>query len=369
MRVSFTITAFALLAASAVNAQQFVSTQPGPRKAIVEEFTGVNCTLCPDQGHAEIAYMLENHPNDEFYVIMYSPTNSSFTDPYGIASDFRRAFLDDFYMHAYCAPGTLTRAMPSAFINRRIWASGDRWQHTNLWEPYVEEVISSGSSPMNIGVRSVYDGAAQTITVDVEVYYHTTITAGNSLYVFLGEHDLTSPYQAGSDDSPYLYKNNFFRETVTEGTWGDPITGPTTAGSLYTRQLTFNLADAIDPMDIDKVDVLAFIIEDGTTEIYTGIQAPANGGTATTGGGSTSIESARMSELKLFPNPADNLVHITGLTPDAEIHVTDAMGRTLDKVMHTGNAAEYETSHLPQGVYVFNILSSVGTRALRLVKN
>jgi hypothetical protein len=369
MRTTFTITAFALLAASAVSAQQFVSTQPGPRKALIEEFTGVNCPTCPDQGHAEIAYMLEAHPNDEFYVIMYSPTNSSFTNPSEDATDFRRVFLDDFYMHAYCAPGTLTRAMPSAFINRRIWASGDRWQHTHLWEPYMEEVISSGSSPMNIGVRSVYDEVAQTITMDVEVFYHTTVTAGNSLYVFLGEHDLTSPYQAGSNDSPYIYKSNYFRETVTEGTWGDPITGPTTAGSLYTRQLTFNLADAIDPMNINKVDVLAFIIEDGSTEVYTAVQAPANGGTATTGGTSTSVETPLPTELQMFPNPADGMVSITGLPAGAEIHLTDALGRMLDTVSHAGGTLVYETAHLPKGIYVFNVTSADGASALRLVKN
>jgi hypothetical protein len=252
--------------------------------------------------------------------------------------------------------------MPSAFINRRIWASGDRWQAPNLWENYVEEVIASGNSPMNIGVRSVYDEAAQTLTIDVEVYYHTDVTESNSLYVFLGEHDLTSPYQSGSGGGTYLYKSNFFRETVTEGTWGDPITGPTTAGSLYTRQLTFNLANAIDPMNIDNVDVLAFIIEDETTEVYTAVQTPANGGT------STSVETSLPTELRMFPNPADGMVSITGLPSGAEIHLTDALGRTLDMVSHTGGTLNYKTSHLAQGVYVFNVLAADGASTLRLVK-
>jgi hypothetical protein len=369
MRTTFIITAFVLLAASAVRAQQFVSTQPAPRVALIEEFTGVNCSACPDMGHDVIDQMKETFTENQMLVIMYSPTTSNYTEPFFGATDFRRAFLDDFYVHAYCAPATLTRAMPSAFVSRRIWASGDRWQVGSDWPDYVSQVNASGNSPMNIGVRSVYDELAQTITVDVEVYYHTDVTEGNSLYVFLGEHDLTSPYQSGSGGGTYLYKSNFFRETVTEGTWGDPITGPTTAGSLYTRQLTFDLADAIDPMNIANVDVLAFIIEDGSTEVYTAVQAPANGGTATTGGESTSIESARASELKLFPNPADNMVYITGLTADAEIHVTDAMGRPLDKVTHTGGTAQYETTHLLRGIYVVNIMSAHGARALRLVKN
>jgi hypothetical protein len=369
MKEKITITFTAMLTATAVSGQQFVSTQPAPRVALIEEFTGVNCSSCPPLGHDLIEEMEETFTEDQMLVIMYSPTNSNYTTPSSGATDFRRVFLDDFYMHAYCAPATLTRAMPSAFINRRIWASGDRWQAPNLWENYVEEVIASGNSPMNIGVRSVYDEAAQTITIDVEVYYHTDVTESNSLYVFLGEHDLTSPYQAGAWGGTYLYKSNFFRETVTEGTWGDPITGPTTAGSLYTRQLTFDLADAIDPMNIDKVDVLAFIIEDETTEVYTAVQAAADGGTATTGGGSTSVDMAQMPELKLYPNPTDGAVSITGLADDAEIRLTDAMGRTLERVPHTGGVALYDAAHLPQGVYIFTVKSAEGARSMRLIKH
>ncbi len=368
MKETITITFIAMLTATAVSGQQFVSTQPAPRVALIEEFTGVNCSSCPPLGHDLIEEMQETFTEDQMLVIMYSPTNSNYTTPSSGATDFRRVFLDDFYMHAYCAPATLTRAMPSAFINRRIWASGDRWQAPNLWENYVEEVIASGNSPMNIGVRSVYDEAAQTLTIDVEVYYHTDVTESNSLYVFLGEHDLSSPYQAGAWGGTYLYNSNFFRETVTEGTWGDPITGPTTAGSLYTRQLTFDLADAIDPLNIDKVDVLAFVIEDGSTEVHTAVQAPAHGGTATTGGTGTSVETSQSTTLHLFPNPTEDMVSITGLPSGAEIHLTDALGRTLDMVSHTGGTLNYRTSHLAQGVYVFNVLAADGARTLRLVK-
>lgn len=150
---------------------------------------------------------------------------------------------------------------------------------------------------------------------------------------------------------------------MTEGTWGDPITGPTTAGSLYTRQLTFDLNNAIDPMNIDNVDVLAFIIEDETTEVYTAVQTPANDGT------STSVETSLPTELRMFPNPADGMVSITGLPAGAEIHLTDALGRMLDTVSHAGGTLVYETAHLPKGIYVFNVTSADGASALRLMKN
>jgi len=368
MKKLFTVCGIALSASATLPAQTIVSTQPGPRKAIVEEFTGVNCSSCPELGHDEIASMHGIYPNDEFFVIMYSPTNSGYTEPYGDATDFRRVFLDDFYMHEYCAPATLTRAMPTAFINRKLWASGDRWQEPDLWEGYVEQVITSGDSPMNIGIRSQYDATAQTITVDVEIYYHTDVTEDNSLYVFLGEHDLTSPDQAGSWDSPYVYESNIFRETMTEGTWGDPITGPTTAGSLYTRQLTFDLDNAIDPMNIDKVDVLAFVIEDGSTEVYTGIQAPADGGTANTGGAITSIAEQGLADVRMFPNPATDLVTLTGLDSEATVTLTDAMGREVATIANMNGRAEYATDHLTPGAYIVRVATDAATRSFRLMK-
>ena len=36
-----------MLTAFAASAQTFVSTQPGKRNALIEEYTGVNCQYCP----------------------------------------------------------------------------------------------------------------------------------------------------------------------------------------------------------------------------------------------------------------------------------------------------------------------------------
>lgn len=337
------------ITARITNGQTIVNTEPGPKKAIIEEFTGVHCSSCPELGHDLIAEMEQTNTNDDFYVIMYSPTNSSYTEPAFGSADFRREFLDDFYMHAYCAPATLTRAMPSAFINRRIWESGDRWQAPDFWEQYVDTIITEGNSPMNIGIRSVYDAQAATITVDVEIYYHTTVSESNSFYVFLGEHDLTSDYQNGGSGSPYVYHSNFFRETMTTGTWGDPVTGPTTAGSLFTTQLTFNLNDAIDPLNMENVDVLAFVIEDETTEIYTGIEAPADGGMASTGVGSVGISEAAQNPIRIYPNPAADKIWFESAS-NISVQILNMYGAIVLEEILVKNTA-LDISHLPVGAY------------------
>ena len=53
MKRTFTLSMIVLalvLSFSAINAQEFVSTDPMPRNAVLEEFTGIYCVFCP-QGH------------------------------------------------------------------------------------------------------------------------------------------------------------------------------------------------------------------------------------------------------------------------------------------------------------------------------
>src|SRR5690625_8045941 len=47
--------------------QTIVSTETQNKKAILEEFTGINCTYCPD-GHAIAEQILTNNPGNAFAI-------------------------------------------------------------------------------------------------------------------------------------------------------------------------------------------------------------------------------------------------------------------------------------------------------------
>lgn len=364
MKKTYLISAIILAFSELAIAQTIVNTDPGPRVAILEEFTGVNCVGCPG-GHHEIGSLFDTYSNGEFFSISYNPTNSSLTAPYNGATDFRRGFLDAFYAHAYCSPATETRFMPSGFINRKIGTDGDRLRASTDWETYATSVIQSGDSPMNIGLHSTYDQTAEVLTIDVEIYYHTDVTDGNSFYVFLGEHDLTSDYQSGASSSPYVYEFNIFRETVTTGTWGDEVTGPTTAGSLFSTQLTFDMADAIDPINISNLDVLAFIIEDQSTEIYTGIQVAADGGMASTGTITSAIGEQTQTSTTAYPNPFNTEFVIESDVPSA-ITVSNTVGEVVLARTINGRTSIDATS-LSAGIYF--VREEASGAVMKLVKN
>lgn len=248
-----------MLLTTAVFTQNYVSTEPQNKNAILEEFTGVSCPNCPG-GHQVAAAILANNPGRAFCVA-YHPTNSSYTNPYPGDPDFRRAYADVFYATPYCGS---SRFMPSAFIARRVWPNGDRLQSRTDWENYCNTIMGE-ASPANMGMSSSYDFVSQTLHITVEVYYTDNMTDDNTIYVMLAENDLVS--QQSGATGPYTHKHTF-REAFVEQ-WGDLITEPTTAGSLITLEYSWSAAGSGYIMG--NCEVLAFIENQTTGEIITGV--------------------------------------------------------------------------------------------------
>jgi len=240
-------------------AQNYVSTEPQDKNAILEEFTGVSCPNCP-AGHTVAANILAANPGRAF-VIAYHPANSSYTTPYAGDPDFRRSYLNAFYSTPYCGS---SRFMPSAFINRRQWTPGERIQSRGVWSGYCDDIMAE-ASPANMGLSTSYDMVTQEISIIVEIYYTEDMTDANHIYVMLAENDLVSQQSGGS--SSYTHKHTFREAFVAQ--WGDPITDPTTQGSLVTLEFTWDATGSGYIMG--NCEVLAFIENQVDGEIITGV--------------------------------------------------------------------------------------------------
>jgi hypothetical protein len=242
-----------------LSAQNFVSTDPQDKNAILEEFTGVSCPNCP-AGHQVAATILANNPGRAF-CIAYHPSNSGYTAPYPGDPDFRRTYPNAFYTVPYCGS---SRFMPSAFINRREWANGERIQSRTEWTPYCNTIMGE-ASPANMGLSTTYDILGQMLYITVEIYYTEDMTDVNHVYVMLAENDLVS-MQSGAS-GPYTHKHTFREAFVAQ--WGDVITGPTTQGSLVT--LNYEWSTAGSGYIMSNCEVLAFIENQSDGEIITGV--------------------------------------------------------------------------------------------------
>ncbi len=258
MKMKSILFTFLLLITSVIMAQNYVSTEPLDKNAILEEFTGVSCPNCP-AGHVVMAGILAANPYRAF-CIAYHPSNSSYTAPYPGDPDFRRTYPNAFYTTPYCGSG---RFMPSSFINRRIYG-GDRLQSRAQWAGYANGIMAE-PSPANMGLSTTFDLMTQMLNITVEIYYTDNMTDDNTVYVLLAENDLVSQQAGGS--SSYIHKHTF-REAFV-GQWGDLITEPTTQGSLVTLEYSWDATGSGYIMS--NCEVLAFIENQSSGEIITGV--------------------------------------------------------------------------------------------------
>ena len=67
------------------HAQTFVSTSPENKNIILEEFTGISCTFCPD-GHKIGQQLHDANPNDIFLINIHT---GGYASPQGPGTDFR----------------------------------------------------------------------------------------------------------------------------------------------------------------------------------------------------------------------------------------------------------------------------------------
>lgn len=317
-----------VLSYTVLMSQNYVTTEPQDKNAIIEEFTGVRCPNCPD-GHLVVADILLANPERAF-VVAYHPTNSSFTTPYTGDPDFRRNYPDVFYTTPYC--GT-TRFMPSAFVNRREWANGERIQSRTEWAAYCNTIMAE-PSPVNVGLGTNYDSTTEEISITVEIYYTQDMTDANHVYVMLAENDLVSQQSGGT--SSYVHKHTFREAYIAQ--WGDLITDPTTQGSLITLEFMW---DATGSGYIpSNCEVIAFVENQTDAEIITGVGVQL--GESTTIG--IDSEVVLQNPFNIYPNPTEG-----------KMYIEQQVAGTINEIIVRNVCGQQVVEHIPDG----NVLLSI----------
>jgi len=95
------------------NAQTFVSTTAEMKNAVLEEFTGIYCTYCPD-GHKRAQQLADDNPGD---VVLINIHVGGYAAPSGSDPDFRTPFGTAIKDQA------LLTGYPSGTINRHNFSS------------------------------------------------------------------------------------------------------------------------------------------------------------------------------------------------------------------------------------------------------
>ena len=241
-------------------AQTIVTTTPENRKVILEEFTGVNCTFCP-QGHAIAQALQDNNPDNVFLVNIHS---GGYATPNGNQPDFRTQWgeaIDDQSGLAGYPAGTINR---QNFPGQEQGNAGTTALSRGAWASAASTVLDQGSY-VNVGVQAVLNVQTNTMVIDVEAYYTgNSPEATNKFNVAILQNNTLGPQVGGNQGDNYNHMHRLI-DMVT-GQWGVDITN-TTAGSLYSNQFTYSIpADNNGiAIEIGELEVVVFVTE--TTQL------------------------------------------------------------------------------------------------------
>jgi len=269
--------AFALFTTFAF-AQNFVSTSPENRKVVLEEFTGIHCTFCPD-GHVIGQGLHDANPNNVFLINIheggYATPNSGepdFRTPLGAAIDGQSglAGYPAGTVNRHNFPGLEQGQAGATALGRANWATAT-----------AQTLLLS--SPVNVATQASVDLSTRLVTVDVEVYYTGSQSiSSNFLNVAIVQNNVPGPQTGASSFNPGAiipgqwnptYNHQHMLRHIMTGQWGEEITN-ITPNTFVPMTLTWTAPNDINGVMLDLIDldVVAFITE-GNQEIITGNQS------------------------------------------------------------------------------------------------
>ena len=189
-----------------VNAQQFVSTDPQNRNAVIEEFTGRNCGYCPD-GHVIANQIVHSNPGRVWAVNIhaggYAPTSYPNFNT-GVSTTICNGFQ--------------VTGFPAGVVNRSTATAQGR----GSWQSLTNQQLAQAAE-CNVAGQVVINPVTRLAKITVEVYYTAnSAEATNYLTIY--------PEQWVNGNYCHMH---ILRDAITAD-WGDEI-APTTAGTLITK--------------------------------------------------------------------------------------------------------------------------------------
>ena len=269
-----------------VNAQTFVSTTPENKNVVLEEFTGIYCTFCPD-GHVIGQGLHDSYPNDIFLINIHT---GGYSNPNGPSDP-------DFNSNhgAAIAANSGLAGYPAGTVNRHVFpnitpqgSAGTTALSRGDWGAASTEIMSQ-ASPVNVAAQASYDMSTGILTVNTETYFTANHTNAAFLHVAVVQNNVPGPQTGAQTYNPGAiisgpwsptYNHQHMLKYLMDGAFGIEL-NTTTAGTFIPNTHTWTVPTALTlpqgttgfmpDIDPTNLDVVAFISE-GPQEILTGFQ-------------------------------------------------------------------------------------------------
>lgn len=358
------LSSIAFIATGALFAQLPVSTTPQNKKVILEEFTGIKCTYCPD-GHKKVDDLVKQYPGKVFGINIHT---GSYANPSSGQPDFRESF------GAAVAAQTGLTGYPAGTVNRHLFSgmsqgSGTAMSRGNFASASTQ--IMGQSSYLNVALQGNINPTTRVLTVTVEVYYTGNSTkTTNFLNVALVQDSVLGPQTGGSTYYPAMmvgsqYQHNKIFRTFLTGQWGEQIS-TTTSGYKFSKTYTYTIpqkypasvsggAIQTDVL-LNKLRVVAFVTET-QQEIVSGNSGPITLGT-TTG----IVDPTEEFAVSIYPNPTYSTTNVSLLIQKQEnvtVQVYNMLGAQVFAYNENMDAGyqniQFDASTFEAGLYFVKI--------------
>ncbi len=294
------------------------------RKVVLEEYTGIHCTYCPD-GHKRANDYKALHPNDVFIINIHQ---GQYATPGAGEPDFTTSFGN-----ALAAQTGLT-GYPAGTVNRHLFGTNTTTATDRGTWATNGNLILAMPTYVTLGINANINSTTRLLTVNVTSNYLANGPALNMMNVALIQNNVQGPQTGGSTYNPTQvlpngkYNHGHMLRHLITGQWGDSIT-VTTNGTTFQKTYTYTLPASINGVNLDltSVDVVAFITE-GKQEIITGAEAVLT---------TYSVDELNnTSSLTVSPNPFSTSTNLN-------INLTEANNVSL-KVMNVLGENVYEAN-------------------------
>lgn len=251
MKKILTLLLGGILAAGAITScdtvaedERFIPVEITPMRALlIEEFTGQNCTNCPD-GHQAIQNLNASF-GDSIVAVGIHASDLAVNAPLG----FKTATGEEYYKNAG------SPALPTALINLQT----SPLQVTD-WSASVERLIIQ-PTPFTVKAEAELDGD----NYNIKVAFSSGEDYEGKLMVWICENDIVRrQLDHGTYINDYVH-NHVFRAAVTSDIWGDNV--KLTKDTPQYKEYTYKIEETYY-WDTNNIYVVAFLYNsDGVAQV------------------------------------------------------------------------------------------------------
>jgi hypothetical protein len=352
-------------------AQLPVSTTPGNRQALVEEFTGHTCQYCPD-GHKRVDDLITSQPGKVYGINIHT---GSYAGIGTYPQDFRTSDGDGIA----AIPTQLIAGYPAGSVNRvpatTPQKAGGMAMSRGSFAAACADVYNQ-SSYVNIAGQASINVATRELTVNIEAYYTGNGPASNKLSVMLIQDKIMGPQTGGSTWYPAMMvganytHNKVLRDVITTGATGELMDGPTTSGTKFTKTITYTVPAIIKNLDVvlSDISLIAFISETDK-DIVAVTKVPISGLPLAIKEVNNSFKN-----MNVYPNPVSNYANVDFTISEPNnisVSVLNLLGQIVfANEMNNLRAGEHnfplDVTNLQGGVYFIKISDGTNTMVKKI---